>query len=371
MFTKPLLATIALPLLLVSLTFGADQALADRRVALVIGNSAYQNVAALPNPVRDAKAIAEMFRKASYDVIIAQYDLGYTDFKRAIRQFEDSVTDADVAVVYYSGLGIEIRGTDFLIPVDAKLKSDLDAPDEAVPIERLLVSVSGARKLNLIILDAGRDDPFIVKMGATTKVRNVSSALEPTSPNTLIAYAARAGTLAEDGADDHSTYASALLNNLFVPGLDIRLAFGRVRDDVLKKTSNRQEPFIYGSLGGAAVSLVAAKQGPIQATQANADPEGERKDYAFVEKLDTKESWDIFIVQYPTGFYSDLARQHLAKLQQSINNQNNISAKPNVGANFTEETHASVKQAPATRPSTPESQTSAPITALWWWPQWR
>ena len=101
-------------------TVWADPAFAERRVALVIGNSAYQNAPVLPNPAKDAKAIAAMFVKAGYDVVSAQYDVGNLDFKRAIRQFEDAVTDADIAVIYYAGHGLELHGTNYLIPVDAQ-----------------------------------------------------------------------------------------------------------------------------------------------------------------------------------------------------------------------------------------------------------
>src|SRR5579864_6501824 len=219
----------------------AEPAVAERRVALVIGNSTYQNAPVLPNPAKDAKAIAAMFAKAGYDVVSAQYDVGNLDFKRAIRQFEDAATDADIAVIYYAGHGLEIHGTNYLIPVDARLKSDRDAEDEAITLERLTQSVDGARKLRVIILDACRHNPFgrTMRKERTAAVRGVNpglGAIEPSATNTLVAYAARAGSQAEDGDSDHSPFALALINNLFVPGLDIRLAFGRVRDDVLKRT---------------------------------------------------------------------------------------------------------------------------------------
>src|SRR5262245_59588073 len=113
-------------------------ALAEKRVALVIGNSAYQNVAKLPNPSRDANAIAELFKKAGFDVVSLQQDAGNLEFKRALRRFEDLTRDSDVAVVFYAGHGIEIAGTNYMIPIDAKLASDLDAPDEAITLERIV-----------------------------------------------------------------------------------------------------------------------------------------------------------------------------------------------------------------------------------------
>jgi len=253
---------------------------ADRRVALVIGNSEYQNATALPNPTKDAQAIATKLKEAGFAVVSAHNDLGNLPFKRAIRQFEDAATDADVIVVFYAGHGIEIRGTNFLIPVDAKLASDRDAEDEAITLDRLLQSVEGAKRLGLVILDACRDNPFArtMKRSRTAALRAITpglSAIEPASSNTLIAYAAKAGTSAEDGLGENSPFTTALLNNLFVKGLDIRLAFGRIRDEVLKTTRGRQEPFVYGSIGGDSISVVPA---PAQSAVTAVDPEGERAD---------------------------------------------------------------------------------------------
>ena len=247
MYRRALYA-IALALSVLCTPLWAGSAFAERRVALIIGNSAYQNAPTLPNPSRDARAIAAMFQKSGYDVVSTAYDLGNLEFKRAIRQFEDAAADADIAVVYYAGHGIEIHGTNYVIPVDAKLASDRDADDEAIPLDRLVESVDGAKKLRVIILDACRDNPFSRNMKSQrVALRGITaglSAVEPSGINTLIAYAAKAGSQAEDGNGEHSPFATALMDNLFVPGLDVRLAFGRVRDEVLKKTGNRQEPFV-------------------------------------------------------------------------------------------------------------------------------
>jgi uncharacterized caspase-like protein len=302
-------------LMLLASAVGAQ---ADKRVALVVGVSAYQNAPMLPNPARDARAMATMFQKSGFDVVSALYDTGNLEFKRAIRQFEDAATGADIAVIYFAGHGIEIHGVNYLVPADAKLASDRDADDEAITLDRLLTSLDGAKKLRLVILDACRDDPFVRKMmqQRSAALRGIYSGLatvEPTTSNTLIAYAAKAGAAADDGQADHSPFTTALLNNLFVPGLDVRLAFGRVRDEVFKKTASRQEPFVYGSLGGANISIVPA---PEQSPQA-VDRESERQDYARVEKIGTKRAWQMFLAQYPKGFYADLARENVAAIERA------------------------------------------------------
>lgn len=293
----------------------SDAAHAEKRVALVIGNSAYQNAPRLDNPANDATAIADMFRKAGFDVVTGKMDLGILDFKRSIREFINTVRDADIAVIYYAGHGIEVSGVNYMIPVDAKLASDLDAEDEAVDLDRLVRALEPARRLRLVILDACRDNPFGKTMQRTVATRAVSRGLakiEPTATDTLIAYAAKAGSTAEDGSERNSPFTTALLKNLVEPGLDVRIAFGRVRDEVLKKTGNRQEPFVYGSLGGTTISLVPVPE-PVRAAEPTASDI--RRDYELAERVGTVEAWDSFLALHATGFYADLARAHRAKLQ--------------------------------------------------------
>jgi Caspase domain len=289
---------------------------ADKRVALVVGNSSYQTVPQLPNPSRDANSVAKMFRDAGFDSVELVLNVGNLDFKRAIRKFENTADQADIAVVYYAGHGLEIGGTNYLIPVDARLASDRDADDEAIPLERLVSSADGAKRLRLIMLDACRDNPFVTSMRRERKVANraVSSGLgrvEPTSTDTLIAYAAKAGSTADDGDGEHSPFTTAVLKNLTVPGLDVRLAFGRVRDEVLKVTGNRQEPFVYGSLGGGNVSLVPAPVVPQPAAESDV-----RADYELVQRIGSKRAWEVFLNQHPTGFYADLAKAQIEQLNK-------------------------------------------------------
>lgn len=303
---------------IVAMLLNADDAWAEKRVALVVGNSSYQTVPQLPNPSRDANSVAKMFRDAGFEKVDIVLDAGNLDFKRSIRKFQDEADHADIAVIYYAGHGIEISGTNYLIPTDARLASDRDAEDEAIPLERLVSSADGAKKLRVVILDACRDNPFTVKMRRErrTASRAVSTGLgkvEPTSTDTLIAYAAKAGSTAEDGSGEHSPFTTALLKNLTIPGLDIRLAFGRIRDEVLKITGSRQEPFVYGSLGGGNISLVPA---PAETKEAPSSAADIKADYDLVAKIGSKRAWEVFLGTYKTGFYADLARAQLASLAE-------------------------------------------------------
>ena len=290
-------------------------ALAEKRVALVLGNSAYQNVAPLPNPVNDGAVIAATLKDAGFDVVDSRHDLPAAETRRALRDFADRARDADIAVVYYAGHGMEVDGTNYLIPVDAKLERDTDVYDEAFSLDRVLLAVESAKQLRLVILDACRDNPFAKIMKKTVASRAVGRGLakvEPTSPNTLIAYSAKAGSTALDGDAKNSPFTTALAKHLTTPGLDVRRAFGFVRDDVLKNTGNRQEPFVYGSLGGDDVPLVPAKSGP-SAPAPNPQAEA-RRDYELALQIGNKDALNAFLAQYPDGFYASLARIQLAKV---------------------------------------------------------
>ena len=239
----------------------ATAAAADRRVALVIGNSVYKSASSLPNTINDSTALANLFKSVGFEVVISRNDLGVVDFKRAVREFLLTAENADIAVVYYAGHGVEIGGTNYLVPVDAKLGRDYDVEDEAVALDRIIWALQSVRRLRLILLDACRDNPFPGKLrsaGIRSTMRGGLAKIEDVSADTLVAYAAKAGSVSYDGDGANSPYATALIKHLAEPGLDIRIALGRVRDEVVSLTGGRQEPFIYGSLGGATIPLVPA-----------------------------------------------------------------------------------------------------------------
>jgi hypothetical protein len=308
-------ASAALLLAICSTWFFSPPAYAEKRVALVMGNSAYQNVNRLANPANDSSAIADTLKGAGFDVVDLKRDLKVAEMRRALRDFSDKVRDADVAVVYYAGHGMEIDGINYVIPIDAVLERDIDAYDEAVPLDRILTVIEPAKTLRLVILDACRDNPFNQSMKRTIGSRAIGRGLakvEPGSPNTLIAFAARAGSTASDGDSKNSPFTTALIKYLPRPGLDLRKAFGFARDDVLRATGNKQEPFVYGSLGGDDVSLVPPNSVVMAPT---AGPSADiRRDYELALQLGTRTGWNSFLSIYPSGFYSDLAKGQIDKI---------------------------------------------------------
>lgn len=234
----------------------------QRRVALLIGNGAYREVSILPNPRRDVALIAKTFRDVGFDVVDVTTDMDRSGMVRAIRAFEDKVQGADIGVVFYAGHGIEVNGQNYLIPVDAKLASDKDIEDETVALDRVMRALDSAKRLRLVILDACRDNPFAPKMTRSTGTRSIGRGLaqmEPVNADTLIAFAAKAGTTALDGASGNSPYTLAIAKHITTRDLDIRIALGRIRDEVLRSTNKMQEPFLYGSLGGDTLSLASAE----------------------------------------------------------------------------------------------------------------
>src|SRR5246127_684468 len=186
----------------------ANAAAAERRVALVVGISAYTNAPTLPNTNNDSKAIAALFKSIGFEVVISRSDLGVFDFKRAVRDFLGTAEGADIAVVYYAGHGIEISGTNYLIPVDARLSRDYDVDDEAIALDRIIWALQPVRRLRLILLDACRDNPFAAKLRSAgrTPARGGLAKLDEVGADTLVAYAAKAGSISYDGDNVNSPF---------------------------------------------------------------------------------------------------------------------------------------------------------------------
>ncbi|HYG90231.1 MAG TPA: SUMF1/EgtB/PvdO family nonheme iron enzyme [Azospirillum sp.] len=225
---------------------------AEKRIALVIGVSSYVHAPELVNPRNDARAIAETLRKLDFNVD-EQYDLDVRGFSTALRQFGLKASQADVAVLYYAGHGIQVSGANYLIPSDAQLERERDLVYEAVPLNLPLGELAQARKLGILILDACRNNPFVDRLTRTGTQRVQAhpgfGRVDDTPSDTLVAMATRADQLAEDGSGQHSPYTAALLQHLETPGLELSLFFRNVRDTVKQATDGRQDPFIYGSLG--------------------------------------------------------------------------------------------------------------------------
>jgi uncharacterized caspase-like protein len=211
---------------------------AQSRVALVIGNSAYQSVAALPNPVNDADDIAASLNRLGFEVKTLS-NATFDDMRRALINFGREARGTEFAVVYFAGLGMELGGENWLTPVDAQLSTDLDVANETIGLQSLTRAVSSTTKLGLIILDACRNNPFAPKMQRSSSLsREVERGFARVEPNdnVLVAFADRDGTTAKDGTGRNSSFTGSLLKNIETPGLEVTFLFRTVQDDVLAST---------------------------------------------------------------------------------------------------------------------------------------
>lgn len=238
---------------LAALTPQAPAGSTGRRVALVIGNGAYKNVHALPNPPRDSKMIAAALRDVGFQTVISVSDLTRDKFFEALQTFAAEAEKADWAVVYYAGHGFEIGGVNYLVPVDAKLAADRDAETQAVALEQVIAAVGAARKVRLVMLDACRDNPFAPTMQRTLSLKLVDKGFSNIEPGAgfMVVYAAKHGETAMDGdGGADSPFATALAREIKMPRVEIRKLFDIVRDDVWLVTKHEQQPFSYGSPPG-------------------------------------------------------------------------------------------------------------------------
>lgn len=251
------LARIALALML----FWGSAALAltdGNRVALVIGNSDYKYAPRLPNPINDATAVARKLEAIGFDVML-RTDLDGTATRVALGEFTEKARFADVALLFYAGHGIEIQGSNYMIPVDAQMKSDVTARFEAIVLDDLVASATSASKLSMVLLDACRDNPFVTSMKRSDSTRAISrglSLVDVDQSGLLISFAAQAGTTADDGDGEHSPYTDALLQVLDEPGLEVGRMFRKVRAKVRQSTGGRQVPIERMQLPDEAVYLV-------------------------------------------------------------------------------------------------------------------
>ena len=231
-----------------------DSAAGQGRVALVIGNGEYEHMSVLPNPTNDAADVGAALKRLGFEVT-SVIDAGIDALVGEMEAFRRKSAGADVALVFYAGHGIEVQGTNYLIPVDARLAIERNVARETLELNELLRDTAGAR-LRVVILDACRNNPFAEQMVSSDGYeRTVSRGLAPVATplpaegnEILVALSAAANKLAEDGEGQNSPFAKGLLEHMEEPGLEIGLLFRRVAAAVLEETEQRQRPYVESSL---------------------------------------------------------------------------------------------------------------------------
>lgn len=244
-----LMRGIGLAALALLLTLSAANA--ERRVALVLGNSRYQHALALINPVRDAQAMAERLKNLDFEVV-SGFDMTKLQTQTTIAQFAKQVRGADIALFFYAGHGLQVSGSNYLLPVDAALEDETSLDFEAVPVDFILRQMSRETSIRLIFLDACRDNP-LADVARTAGVKGARSGLaeipiEDGGAGTLVAFATSPDQVAYDGSGEHSPFASALLAHMGETNVSITEAMNRVTADVVKATAGKQRPWTNVSL---------------------------------------------------------------------------------------------------------------------------
>ncbi len=279
------------------------------KVALVIGNAQYSGVATLDNPLNDSRDVARALTRQGFEVVEGR-DLSRTQMRDTLRKFRELADRADVALVYYAGHGIEISGRNYLVPVDARLEDERDAELEMVELDLVLGQISGAKTLKMVVLDACRNNPFVVKMKRSVQGRSVRSGLgriDQADADTLIAYAAAAGGITPDGAPGgNSPFTAAFLTSLEGPPTDVRRLMGRVRD-TMRQSVPGAAPFVYTSLGGG--EFIINPKGPRKepSPQASAKPAvpavagsgpSISAEFVRVDRLGSFTAWNDFLIRF-------------------------------------------------------------------------
>jgi hypothetical protein len=340
-----LIAAISAAAFLVS----ANAALADKRVAFVVGNGAYKNVAALPNPAVDARSMAKVLRNVGFDVVEGT-NLSRDKMTERLLEFGKKAQGADVALFFYAGHGIAINGTNYLLPVDADLKSEMDVKlGSAINIDLTLDQTMSDAKVKLVFLDACRDNPFATKIKSNSATRSVSVqqglAEMKSGEGTLIAFATGPGQTALDGeVGTNSPFTRALMANIAAPGVEIQQAMTKVRAQVNEETSKGQLPWGHTNLIGSVYlnPAPAAAGGPVEAANTPAVTAGpasevELEFWRSIKDSNKPEELNAYLTNYPNGTFKALALARIASLQDGPSTTTrNLSAGIDP-ATFTEE----------------------------------
>ena len=306
-------ARSVLPLCILALLalLTAGPAAADKRLALVVGNSAYQSIPRLDNPQNDAKLIAETLRGIGFTLVggTAQIDLDKAGLDDALRSFGEQLGEADVALFYYAGHGVRIRDSNYLVPIGANPSNEADADFQLVDIARVLRQMESAgTRFNLVILDACRSNPLAQGLRSTGGGLAAMRAPE----RTLIAYAAQPGNVARDGSDGHSPYTKALAQTIRRAGLDPFQTFNEAGLAVKRATGGQQQPWLSSSPIDGSFHFVEA---PTSAPATSSATDEAAQAWSATRDTTSLAVLEAFVRTYGASFYASLARARLDDLK--------------------------------------------------------
>jgi uncharacterized caspase-like protein len=295
----------------IAVVLGACDALAaDRRVALVIGNSAYQYTGELANPKHDAADVAAALKKLEFEVLEG-LDLDKAAMDRTLRQFARALDGAHVGVFFYAGHGLQVEGQNYLVPIDAKLEHPSGLDFEMVRVETIHKTMERATRTNLLFLDACRDNPLARNLSRALGTRSAAIgkglAVVESGEGTLISFSTQPGNVAIDGAGRNSPYAEALVAQLGSPRDDLSTILIRVRNQVIQSTARRQVPWEHSAL--TAPFFFAAPKAAL-------DQQLELAFWNTVKDSDTPSVVQTYLERYPDGTFAALAKALIAGLEK-------------------------------------------------------
>lgn len=303
----------------------AQPAHAEKRVALVIGNSAYAHTAELKNPRNDAADMAASLKRLGFEVLEGR-DLDKRGMERMIRQFGLRLSGADLALFFYAGHGVQLSGQNYLLPTDARLAGEGDADFETVGLTLVLKQMEREAKTSIVLLDACRDNPLARNLARNlgTRSSQVGTGLAEvrTGVGTLIGFSTQPGNVALDGAARNSPYAEALLRHIEADGKDISGVLIAVRNDVLKVTEGRQVPWEHTSLTGQVylkrdVAPFAPRASPPAAARPGRDQELEISFWNSVKDSKSPAVIETYLQRYPDGVFAGLARALIQDMRRT------------------------------------------------------
>lgn len=324
----------------ISIDITETLAATGKKVALVMGNSAYKYAVELPNPKNDAKLMAETFRTSGFTVIEGE-DLDKTGMKSLVDQFTEAAYDAEIAVIYYAGHGLQVDGRNYLVPIDGQLESAAQLKTRTLTADELLAAQPPDPAVSIVILDACRDNPLARSLAKVLPASRSSAtgglaAVQTNNQGSgagglLIAYSTDPGAVALDGKGINSPYTAALARHLTTPGLEIQSALTRVRADVSEATGGAQHPWHNASLsrevfiGGQPAATPVAATATVTDMQPVSSGNGatdvkwtvEQKLWDEASKRNTVAHYELYLQQYPNGNFATLAKLNLDQLKAS------------------------------------------------------
>ena len=326
------MSRIFLVVYVLAFLIGTTSGNAAKRVALVIGNSQYINAPALANPINDATDIAAKLKFLRFEVVEG-IDLNFRDMRKTIREFIGSLEGAEIALFYYAGHGLQVGGKNYMAPIDARLANENDLEFEAVPMSIVLSAMEQNTGINLVLLDACRNNPLAGNLARSMGTRSAAVgqglALIGSGVGTMISFATQPGNVALDGTGRNSPFTKALLKHLGNPGEGLTHSMIRVRRDVLQATQGKQVPWDNSSLTGDVVLQPATGD----ENQANKWLEEEKKRaettyWQSIVNSDDKAFFEAYLARYPNGEFTDIAVLNLKNIVE--NNDKKLTNKPSL-----------------------------------------